>query len=488
MGSVVVPVLPDFRPAEIHHIIRHSECRALFVSERHYHKVEDLDFSTFNFVALLDTFALVEDRFPKAMVKRLIAEGSRELRRIGHFALRFVGWTPSEVQPDDTAAIIYTSGTTGHSKGVMLSHHNIAGNAAAGFIVQALSPADRTLSILPMAHVYECTIGLILPLLSGASIHYLRKPPTAAVLLPALKKIRPTIILTVPLIIEKIYKTQVLPKIQARWLLRKLCHFPALKRRIHRMAGKKLMALFGGELTFFGIGGAAVQPDVEQFMRDAGFPYAIGYGLTETSPLIAGSNPTLTRFRSAGPVTAGVELRIAQADPDSGVGEVQVRGSHVMKGYFRDEESTRNAFTPDGWLKTGDLGVFDDEGYLYIKGRLKNMVLGPSGENIYPEAVESVINRSPLVLESLVYEESGDIVARVHLNYEKLDELFSAERLGEDQSKARIQGILEQVRLEVNDQVAAFSRIVRVIEQREPFEKTPTQKIKRYLYTVSARV
>jgi long-chain acyl-CoA synthetase len=482
IGSVAVPILPEFHTSEIHHILRHSEARALFVSERYYHKVEDLDFTSFAFVSLLDTFSVIDTDLTKAVIRRLIAEGSRELRRIRNIALRLVGLLPTDVKPDDTAAIIYTSGTTGHSKGVMLSHRNIACNASAGAIIQPLSPEDRTLSILPLAHVYECTLGLVLPILEGASIYYLRKPPTAAVLLPALERIRPSIILTVPLIIEKIYKTRILPKIQERWLLRKLSSFPALRRKIHRMAGKKLLALFGGRLKFFGIGGAAVSSDVEQFLRDAKFPYAIGYGLTETSPLIAGCGPTTTRFRATGPVAPGAEIRIADPDPVTGVGEVQARGIHIMKGYFRDEERTREAFTEDGWFKTGDLGVFDSDGYLYIKGRLKNMILGPSGENIYPEAVESVINRSPLVLESLVYDDQGSIVARVHLDYEKLDEQFAAENLGETQMRAWIEELLENLRKEVNAQLSSFSRIARIVEQREPFEKTPTQKIKRYLY------
>lgn len=482
MGCVVVPILPEFRAPEIHHIVLHSQARAMFVSERHYHKVEDMDFSGFNFVSLLDSFSLMENQ-PKALRRSLIAEGGRELRRIAHVALRLVGLIQTEIKPSDIAAIIYTSGTTGHSKGVMLTHHNIAGNATAGSMVQQLGPEDRMLSILPLAHVYECTLGLILPLMSGASVYYLRKPPTASVLIPALEKVRPTMILTVPMIIEKIYKTKILPKIRKVWLFRALSAFSGPRRKIHRMAGKKLKALFGGELKFFGIGGAALHPDVEQFLLDAAFPYAIGYGLTETSPLIAGCNPRNNRLRSTGPATVGTQMRIADPDPESGVGEVQVRGIHVMKGYFLDEDSTRQAFSEDGWFKTGDLGILDDEGYLYIKGRLKNMILGPSGENIYPEALESVINRSPLVLESLVYEDQGTIVARVHLDYEKLDSEYTAERLSEGQIQERIRTLLEALRLEVNEQMPAFSRIVRMIEQQEPFEKTPTQKIKRFLYT-----
>lgn len=219
-------------------------------------------------------------------------------------------------------------------------------------------------------------------------------------------------------------------------------------------------------------------------MRDAGFPYAIGYGLTETSPLIAGCNPQKTCFRSTGPATVGTEMRIGDPDPQSGVGEVQVRGSHVMKGYYRDDESTRSAFTDDGWFRTGDLGVLDPEGNLYIKGRKKNIILGPSGENIYPEAIESVINRSDMVLESLVFEEQGKITARVVLDYEKFDRQFSADRLSELSVQTRIREFLESLRQQVNDQMPSFSRVSRFIEQREPFEKTPTQKIKRYLYAL----
>jgi long-chain acyl-CoA synthetase len=262
-----------------------------------------------------------------------------------------------------------------------------------------------------------------------------------------------------------------------------LYKLPALRKRIHRAAGKKLMQTFGGQLKFFGIGGAKLSREVELFLREGGFPYAIGYGLTETSPLIAGCTPSLTRFRSTGPVVPGMEVRIADPEASTGIGEIQTRGTSVMKGYYRDPERTAETFTPDGWFRTGDLGVLDKDGYLYIEGRLKNMILGPSGENIYPEAVESVINRSDVVLESIVYEDEGQLAARVHLDYEKLDESFSAEGLTEAQIRSRIETMLEDIRKTTNESVSAFSRIARVIEQVEPFEKTPTQKIKRYLYT-----
>jgi long-chain acyl-CoA synthetase len=256
-----------------------------------------------------------------------------------------------------------------------------------------------------------------------------------------------------------------------------------IRKRIHKLAGKKLMETFGGALRFFGIGGAALSPEVERFLLEAEFPYAIGYGLTETSPLVAGANAEKTKYRSTGPVVPGLEVRIENPHPKSGIGEIVVRGPSVMKGYYRDPERTEEVISREGWFHTGDLGSFDKNGYLYINGRMKNVILGSSGENIYPEAIESVINRSDIVLESLTYQDEGQLVARIFLDYEKLDVEFSSMGLTESQARERIVQLLEDIRRQVNEQVSSFSRISRVIEQTEPFEKTPTQKIKRYLYT-----
>jgi long-chain acyl-CoA synthetase len=478
IGAVIVPIHPDFHASEISHILRHSESRVLFVSERSLYKVDDLHLEELETVIRLDDFSSIRPEGSGPGIHRLgKAEGNAQEQD---------GRALPEVAPNDAAAVIYTSGTTGHSKGVLLTHRNIVSNAVACSMIQEVVPGDRFLSILPLSHVFECTVGLILPLLHGASIHYLRKPPTAAVLLPSLSAVRPTMMLAVPLIIEKIYKTRVLPAIHRRFVTRQLARFPALRRRLHRSAGRRLMKLFGGELRFFGIGGAPLSPVVEQFLLEAGFPYAIGYGLTETSPLIAGCLPGSTRLRSAGPAVPGVEIRIANPDPASGIGEIEVKSDSVMKEYYKDPERTAESFASDGWFKTGDLGRLDRDAYLYITGRLKNMILGPNGENIYPEAIESVINRSDLVLETLVYQDGGRLVARVHFDYEKLDVQFTAQGLSEFQARARIQQLLEEVKHSANEQVAAFCRISRVIEQLEPFEKTPTQKIKRHLYVAQA--
>ena len=482
MGSVAVPILPDFNTYEIHHILGHSGSKVIFISERYYHKIEDLDFTEFNSVILLNDFSIINPATSKATLRQLISEGSKELRKIKNLVLSLAGFIPKEIHEDDIASIIYTSGTTGHSKGVMLTHKNIVWNAFASSKIPDFNSNDRMLSILPLAHVYECTLGLVIPMMCGSSVYYVKKPPTTAVLLPALEMVKPTAMLTVPLIIEKMYKTRIIPEIKKRFLIRLIYKFPVIRKRIHKIAGNKLMETFGGAMKFFGIGGSALSPEVERFLREAEFPYAIGYGLTETSPLIAGTNAEKTRFRSTGPIIPGLEVRIENQDSKTGIGEIVVRGPSIMKGYYRDPGLTSKVLSEDGWFHTGDLGSFDKNGYLYINGRLKNVILGPSGENIYPEVIESVINRLDIVLESLVYQDQGQLVARVHLDYEKLDVEFSDLDLTESQARERIEQLCEDIKKQVNEQVSSFSRVARVIEQTEPFEKTPTQKIKRYLY------
>jgi long-chain acyl-CoA synthetase len=483
MDAVAVPVLPDFHQSEIHHIIRHSGAKVLFVSEKLYHKVEDFHLEKLNTVILLDNFSIVNPDITKARLSALLEEGGRELTRIKHLALQFVGIEPDTVQEDDLAAIIYTSGTMGHSKGVKLTHKNLVKNALATLDMVPINDKDRFLSILPLAHVYEGTLGLIAPIVAGASVHYIAKPPTAAVLLPALNQVKPTVMLSVPLIIEKMFKMRILPKIHEKKIVRALYKIPVVRKKIHKAAGKKLMETFGGELHLFCIGGASIAPEVEIFMREARFPYAIGYGLTETSPLVTGTYTDRTRYRSAGKPLNGVEVKIDNPDPKTGEGEVLVRSDMVMKGYYNNEEATREVMTDDGWFRTGDLGYIDNENYLYIKGRLKNVILGPSGENIYPEGIEAMINRFDIVLESLVFQQNNELVARIHLNYELLDEEFIGLKLSEHGIREEINKRLEEIKKGVNENVSSFSRLSKVIEQPEPFEKTPTQKIKRYLYS-----
>ena len=481
MGAVAVPILPDFHTSEIHHILAHAECKAVFVSRKLYGKVEGIEQRQTASIILLDDFTLVPPRTTKEKLLDLLDEGGREFSRLKERALKFVGRIHETVEEDDLAAIVYTSGTTGHSKGVMLTHKNLVSDALATRQIVSIAPEDRLLSILPLAHMYECTLGLVLPILSGSAVYYLDKPPSAVVLVPAMERVKPTIMLSVPLVIEKMFKTRILPKLTGSAFTRSLYRVAFLRKQLNAIAGKKLLKTFGGALKLFCIGGAPLAPEVEQFLREARFPYAIGYGLTETSPLVAGTGSEKTKRLSTGPPLPGTSIRIDNPDA-SGEGEIQIKGPTVMKGYYKDPTRTDDVMTTDGWFRSGDLGVFDKEGYLYIKGRLKNMILGSNGKNIYPEEVESVINESEVVLESLVYQQNNKIAARVHLNYEVLDRDFVRDNLTDSQIRERVQSLLESIRRQVNTRLSSFSRIHQLIEQREPFEKTPTQKIKRHLY------
>jgi long-chain acyl-CoA synthetase len=448
MGAVAVPILTDFPAAQIGTIVGHSGCRVVLVSSPLREKL---------------TSALQE-----------CGDGKPEMVGLEEAAAGEGSFDFPLVSGDDLAVIIYTSGTTGHSKGVMLTHGNIVSNAVATRSIIQLQPCDRLLSILPLAHTYECSIGFVAALLQGSSVTYLDRPPTATVLLPALARVRPTVMVTVPLVMEKIVRSRVLPELQRHALYAR----PLVRRFLNLVAGVKLKRLFGGCLRFFGIGGLA--PDVERFLAEARFPYAIGYGLTETSPLVAGCAPFRTRVGSVGPALAGVEVRLADAGP--GGGEIQVRGPNVMRGYYLDPERTREAFTEDGWFRTGDLGTRDARGRLFIRGRLKTMILGASGENIYPEEIEALINQSEAVAESLVYGDTSGVTALVHLKPEVIESLYGRVADGIAKAEAAVAGMLESLRRDVNERLAAFSRVQRVQLQREPFEKTPTQKIKRHVY------
>jgi long-chain acyl-CoA synthetase len=482
MGAVAVPILPDFHPTEVQHIIAHAECKVVFVSRKLYGKLEGAEFRHLTSVILLDDFAVVPPKTTKEKLIDLLEEGGREFARLKERALKFVGRLHETVEEEDLALIVYTSGTTGHSKGVMLTHKNIVSDALATKRIVSIGPEDRLLSILPLAHMYECTLGLVTPVLSGSAVYYLDKPPSAAVLVPAMELVKPTIMLSVPLVIEKMFKTRILPKLTGSAITRGLYKMPFIRKRLHSLAGKKLLRTFGGALKLFCIGGAPLAPEVEQFLHEAKFPYAIGYGLTETSPLVAGTGPERTRRHSTGPPLPGTDIRIENPDPSTGEGEILIKGPTVMKGYYKDQSRTDQVMTKDGWFRTGDLGVFDKEGYLYIKGRVKNMILGSNGKNIYPEEVESVINESEIVLESLVFQQNNQLAARVHLNYEILDREFVKDQLNDSQIREHVQKLLDGLRRQVNQRLASFSRLHHLIEQREPFEKTPTQKIKRHLY------
>lgn len=465
IGAIAVPILPDFSVTEITNIIKHSESQVLFVSENLLTKIEQFKAEPFTTVIRIETFEKISGRELSDM------EISPE--SLNSFT----------VEEDDLASIIYTSGTTGKSKGVMLTHKNLIWDAEHGGLIHKMSVTDRFLSLLPLSHTYENTLALILPIMCGSSVHYLKKLPTPAVLIPALQTVKPTIIFTVPLIIEKIYKKQIKPKFRSNIFIKSLYGIPPLRLFFNRIAGKKLMKTFGGELLFFGIGGAKLDGKVEQFLFEAKFPYSIGYGLTETAPLIAGADTGLQRLHTIGPEMPGVELKINQPDRKTGQGEIWAKGPNVMKGYFKEPELTKEVLTDDGWLKTGDLGLIDDKGYLAFKGRLKNMIVSASGENIFPEEIESVINDFENVVESLVVERKGKLVALVLLNMEELEIQYQAIHDQAELFNEKLDELIAELQVYVNSRVNKFSQIQLIQVQPKPFERTPTQKIKRFLYS-----
>jgi long-chain acyl-CoA synthetase len=474
MGAVAVPILPDFSNTEVGNVLEHSGAKVIFISSSLLGRIEGFKSDQLKTAVLIEDYTLHFSE-KNATVYDASAVPSREY----------------SVEEEDLASIIYTSGTTGRSKGVMLTHKNITFNALKGSVIQPMDETDRFLSVLPMSHTYENTLGLILPMMFGCCVYYLRKPPTPAVLIPALAEIKPTVMLTVPLIIEKIYFNKILPAFKEKLILRMIYKIGFFRKLLNKAAGKKLLKTFGGELKFFGVGGAKLNKTVEKFLLEAKFPYAIGYGLTETAPLLAGANPSKSVYESTGPKIEGIELIIHNPDKKTGEGEIWAKGPNVMKGYYKEPEMTKEVLTEDGWFRTGDLGTLDSNNNLYIKGRSKNMILSSTGENIYPEEIESIINNFRFVVESLVVQQKGKLVALVHINREEMEKKYlilkeDMTRQKEDFSRQfdeKVEEVLRELQEYVNTHVNKFSQIQKVVLQPVPFQKTATLKIKRFLYT-----
>jgi long-chain acyl-CoA synthetase len=467
MGAVVVPILPDFSGIEVGNVLEHSEAKAIFISSSLLVRIEGFKSENLKTVIQIEDYSIISSE-SKSSEFKFSALPAKEY----------------DIQEEDLASIIYTSGTTGRSKGVMLTHKNITFNALKGKVIQHMDESDRFLSVLPLSHTYENTLGLVLPMLCGCCVYYLRKPPTPAVLVPAMAEVKPTVMLTVPLIIEKIYFNKIMPTFRDKAILRYLYKIPVIRKKLNEAAGKKLIKTFGGCLKFYGIGGAKLNKTVEKFLIEAKFPYAIGYGLTETAPLLAGANPSKSVYESTGPAIEGIELIINNPDPKTGEGEIWAKGPNVMKGYYKDPEITATVLTPDGWFKTGDLGTLDSKNNLFIRGRLKNMILSSTGENIYPEEIESIINNFRFVVESLVVQQKGKLVAMVHINMEELEKKYQL--LKEDMTEKfeeKKEELFAELKEYVNSQVNKFSQIQKVILHPNPFQKTATLKIKRFLYT-----
>ena len=457
-GRIAIPILPDSSENEISNIINHSETKVIFVSQRLASKVKADVIAQMTLVIDIDTFEILHSNDE-------------------HFTCDGKTSVPT---PDDIATIIYTSGTTGNAKGVVLSHRNLASNVITAYHSCKRTSKDRWLSILPMAHTLEMTLSMLYPMYCGATVYYLQKPPVPSILMKALKIVKPTTMLTVPMIIEKVYKGSVLPTIKkSRTLTWMNEHMNGLMCRI---IGMKLKKTFGGCISFYGIGGAKLDPEVEAFLLKAKFPYAIGYGLTETSPLLGYSMKGWRTVGSFGYPVYNVQLKLHDINPETGEGEIVAKGPNVMLGYYKDPKRTKTVFTEDGWFKTSDIAVQDSKGRFYIKGRNSNMILGPSGENIYPEEIENVINNQEGVSESIVVERDGKLVALV----QPQDNFIEWDKEKEDKVYEKLDHWKNTLLKIVNKNVSKASQVSSVEVMKEPFEKTATQKIRRFKYKNSA--
>ena len=460
-GMVVVPILPGFSGEEVEKILEHSESKALLVSDKLYSKIPKEAVDALNIV--------IRTKNLKVLTQKVEAEGAKKVP-----------------VPQDLAAIIYTSGTTSSPKGVMHTHESLALHAD---LCQKLFPIhqeDSFLSVLPMSHVYECSLGLIFPFSQGVPVFYLDRPPAASTLVTAMRRVKPTVMLIVPLIMEKIFRSQVRAKFTSNKVLAAAYRLAPIRKVLHKLAGKKLYQVFGGRLRFLGIGGAKLDGSTERFLIEAKIPYGIGYGLTETAPLLAGAVPMKKEVGSTGPVVPYVELRLDNINPKTGQGEVVAKTPCCMVGYYKNPEATAEVIDADGWFHTGDLGEFDKENRLHIKGRLKNMILGPGGENIYPEDIECVLSEHDCIEEALVTEQQGRLVAFVHFNAEQLERQIADWRAEwktkQEALEAKSTELCNEIKAYVNEKVSQFSRLTEVIELKEDFIKTPSMKIRRFLY------
>lgn len=473
-GAVIVPILPDFNPVDITHIVNHSGAELWFVTDQIWEHIQPEDLVSIKAVISLRRRSECLFQRDDVNVQRCISL----LRR--HFKKRYPdGYGPDDVcyEPwanDRLMEINYTSGTTGFSKGVMLLANNLAGNVMFGISQRLHYRGSTVLSFLPMAHAYGCAFDMLVPLAVGSHVTILGKTPSPRVLIKALAEVRPSLVICVPLILEKIYKNSILPMISkgaVRWTLA----VPLLDSVIYAKIRKRLVDIFGGRFEEVIVGGAPLNHEVEEFLHKIKFPFTVGYGMTECGPLVS-----YTPWRdfipgSSGCTIPGMETKVLSADPENIPGEICVRGENVMVGYYRNPDATAAVLDENGWLYTGDMGTRTPDGTLFLRGRSKTMILGPSGQNIYPEEIESKLNNMPFVAESLVVERDGKLVALVYPDYASLDAVGIAH--------SELEQTMENTRVEINKLVAPYERINRIQLLPTEFEKTPKKSIKRFLYT-----
>lgn len=478
-GAVIVPILCDFHAEDIQHIVNHSDARYLFVAKPIYDRIDEETMPGLEAIFSLEDFALFyrKDKHLRKVVKECEKEIKERKKPItpASFSL------PSGIDNSELAALIYTSGTTGFSKGVMLHYNSLLANIMYARSNIRLDVGEKMLSFLPLAHSYACSFDFLFPFSIGCHITFLGQIPSPKILMEAFEEIKPCIVLFVPLIMEKLYRKRLAPLLN-RGAVKMILRLPALSSVLKNKIRRKLEKAFGGRFHEIVIGGAALNSEVEKFLKSIGLRFSIGYGMTECGPLISYARWNEHRIGSAGRIIDCLELKIDSKDPHNEVGEIMVKGENVMLGYYKNEAATREVLEEDGWLHTGDLGVVDKDGFIYIKGRSKSLILGPSGQNIYPEEMESRLNSMPFILESLVLEDDGNIIALVYPDWEAVDVLKSKDQDVEKWLEKK----MEENRAAVNDELPSYSRISRIQLHAEPFEKTPTQKIKRFLYQIQS--
>ena len=464
-----VPVLPDFKEEDIENILNHSDAKILFIAEEIYETIEVNSKKIEIIISLNDIKKVLYSKKEKAKEYYIKEINERITIEKEDFTIK------KDINKDDIMLIMYTSGTTGHTKGVMLTYNNIWANIKFGIDNIDLRPGDKVLSFLPVAHTYALSFDMLTELFKGVHIVFLPVIPSPSILLKALKEIKPRLINTVPLLIEKIYKKIILKKINKmpiKYLLR-----TPLSKVILSKIREKLVEAFGSNFIQIIIGAAPLNTEIDNFLKKINLPYTAGYGMTECGPLISYIDYKNYKVGSVGKKINYLDLKIDSSDPYNEPGEILVKGENVMVGYYKNEEETEKTLK-DGWLHTGDVGVIDKDGYLYIKGRIKSLILGPSGKNIYPEAIESKLNNMDFILESLVLEREGKLVALIYPDYEAVGSL----NINESEVDNFLIKIMEKNRVLVNKQLPSYSQISKIEIVKEPFEKTPTKKIKRFLY------
>ena len=470
-GAIVVPILHEFKPDNIHHIINHSEARLLFIGDSNWETVDHTHMPRLDGIIRMEDYTIRHTKRPELHKVRERLDEWFKQKYPDHFTEEDISYGRENL--NDIALINYTSGTTSASKGVVLPYLSMWSNLKFALDKMGYHPGEKLVSILTMAHMYGLAFEFIYPFASGTQVYFLAKTPSPRVIGEVFGSIRPHLIVAVPVIIEKIIRKGVLPKIQ-RPHIRLFLKVPYLSNKIKQQVKQKVLDAFGGRFKLLAVGGAALNHEVEAFLADIRFPYTVGYGMTECGPGISFDDWLTFRLGSCGKAVDRIELKIDSSDPHRIVGEILVRGANVMKGYYKNPEATAAAIDEEGWLHTGDLGVLDEGGYLYIKGRSKNMILGPSGQNIYPEEIEDKLNVMPYVAESLVIEKDGKLVALVYPDFEAA----KAAKLSDEALTRQ----LEQNRKQLNEILPGYSQITRICIRQEEFEKTPKRSIKRYLY------